>query len=79
MTDSAVRVRRIFFGIEHDDQKWLVLEGSVDGCAPVTKRVTISMAAYVADPTLLESARAKLIADVTEYHANYLALQGLSI
>ncbi len=72
-----VIVKRVLFGNEHDDQKWIVLEGSIEGCAPVTKRVTIAASAYVADRSILETHRTKLIADVTEYHANWLALQSI--
>lgn len=71
----SAKWRRVKIGNEHDDQKWLVLEGYVDGCPPVTKRVTISVAALVTDPGLLEASRSKLLADVNEYFANYQLLQ----
>lgn len=72
-----VTVTRIIPETEHERQKWYVLEGSVAGVPAVTKRATIAVAALVSRPELLEQTRAKLIADVTEYHANYLALQNL--
>ncbi len=75
---SEVKVKRVMLESEHDNQKWYVLEGSVEGVPSVTKRVSISVAALVQRPQLLDQARAKLISDVTEYHANYLALQAIN-
>jgi hypothetical protein len=74
---SNVKIERVMLNDEHDNQKWYVLQGSVDGVPAVTKRTTIAMAALVARPALLDEARAKLLEDVAEYHANYLALQSL--
>lgn len=74
---TTVKVERIMLDNEHDNQKWLCLRGSVEGVPAVTKRVTIAVAGLVVRPQLLDEARAKLIADVTEYHANYLMLQAL--
>jgi hypothetical protein len=69
--------RRVMLESAHDNQKWLVLEGYIDGVPAVTKRVSIAVAALVANPGLLETARTKLLSDVNEYHANFLALQSL--
>ncbi len=79
MTGMAleVKTRRIEPADEHERQKWYVLEAYVDGVPAVTKRVSVAVAALVSRPALLDDARAKLIADVTEYHANYLALQAI--
>jgi hypothetical protein len=77
-TMSNITVTRVMLSSEHDNQKWLVLEGSVEGVPAVTKRVSIAVAALVSRPSLLEEARAKLVSDVAEYHANYLALQALA-
>lgn len=77
--DIEVKTRRVMLTTDHDNQKWVVLECYVDGCPVVTKRATVSVAAYVARPAILDEARTKLVADVTEYHANYLALQNLEI
>lgn len=75
---AEVKVERILSGDPHTDQKWFVLQGSVPGSPESTwKRVSIAVAALVQRPQLLESARTKLIADVTEYHGNFLALQEL--
>ena len=74
---TEVIVTRVPLKTEHDNQKWLVLQGAVEGVPAVTKRVTIAMPALVADITLLDRAREKLISDVTEYHANWLVLQNL--
>ena len=73
----TVNVRRVMLPTEHENQKWYVLEAAVEGVPAVTKRVSIAVAGIVTDPTIVERARAKLIADVTEYHANYLVLQSL--
>lgn len=74
---SEVMTRRVMLSSEHDNQKWYVLEGYVDGVPAVAKRLTIAVTALVSRPELLEQARTKLISDVAEYHANYLALQAL--
>jgi len=73
----SAQTRRVMLATEHDNQKWYVLEGYVDGVPSVTKRLTIAVTALVSRPELLEQARTKLINDVNEYHANYLALQAL--
>jgi hypothetical protein len=70
-----ITVTRIIPPDPHEAQKWFVLEGSVIGVPAVTKRVSIAVAALVQDPSILTRARAKLEADVAEYHANYLFLQ----
>lgn len=62
---------------DHDNQKWYVIEGYVDGVPAVTKRASIAVSAIVYRPEILEEARAKLVSDVSEYHANYLALKAL--
>ena len=74
----TVNTRRVMLKTEHENQKWYVLEGYVEGVPAVSKRVTIAVTALASRPALLEQSRTKLIADVTEYHANYLALQALA-
>lgn len=71
----SVQIKRVLLDTEHDNQKWLVLEGSIDGCPSVTKRRSINTAALVSGSLTLESEKAKLIADVEEYYARYLAVQ----
>jgi hypothetical protein len=71
----SVAVKRVLLGNDHDDAKWLVLEGSVDGVPQVTKRRTINTAALASGHVTLDQERAQLIADVEEYHARYLAVQ----
>jgi len=71
----VIVVKRVFLGNDHDDTKWLVLEGSVEGVPQVTKRRTINTAALVSGATTLADEKAALIADVTEYLARYQALQ----
>jgi hypothetical protein len=58
----------------HTDQKWLVLEGAIEGCPQVTKRRSINTAALVDGSLTLESEKAKLIADVEEYHTRWVAV-----
>ncbi len=72
-----VKTRRVMLKTEHDNQKWLCYEGYVDGVPAVTKTLTISAAAYAQRPEILADALAKLEADVAEFHANWLALQGI--
>jgi hypothetical protein len=71
----SVKVERILLGNDHDDTKWIVLQGSVDGCPAVTKRRAINSAALVSGALSLPEEKARLIADVEEYHARFLALQ----
>jgi hypothetical protein len=70
-----VNVKRIVSGDDHDDAKWLVLEGSIDGFPQITKRRSINTAALVSGDLNVESEKAQLVSDVQEYHARYLALQ----
>jgi hypothetical protein len=72
-----VKVTRRKFGDEHQDQKWFVLVGSIEGCPAVTKVDTISMAALADGSVLLAERIAKMKADVAEYYANYQTLQSL--
>lgn len=71
----SVIVKRVLLGNDHDDAKWLVLEGSIDGMPQVTKRRTINTAALVSGDLTIAAERAQLIADVEEYHARYLAVK----
>lgn len=71
----TVTVKRVVIGNDHDDAKWLVLEGSIDGVPEVTKRRTINTAALVSGDLTVGTEKAALIADVEEYHLRYLALQ----
>jgi len=59
----------------HTDQKWVVLEGSVTDVPQVTKRRSINTAALVDGSLALADEKAKLIADVEEYHARWVAVQ----
>jgi hypothetical protein len=71
----SVTVKRVLLDTEHDNQKWLVLEGSVADCPAVTKRRTINTAALAAGTLTLADEKAKLIADVEEYFARWQAVQ----
>jgi len=71
----VINIKRVVIGNDHDDAKWLVLEGSVEGVPAVTKRRTINTAALVSGATTLEAEKAALIADVEEYHARYQSVQ----
>lgn len=70
----TVIVKRVLIGNDHDDTKWIVLEGSVEGVPQVTKRRTINTAALVSGDTTLADEKAALIADVTEYLGRYQAV-----
>ncbi len=71
----TVQVKRILLGNDHDDSKWLVLEGSIDGVPQVTKRRAINTAALASGDLSISIEKALLIADVEEYHSRFLALQ----
>jgi hypothetical protein len=70
--EKPIKVKRIPSGDEHVDQKWIVLEASK---GPVTKRRAIDTASLYAGQVTLAQEKAKLIADVEEYHGRYLAVQ----
>lgn len=68
-------VRRVPFNDEHMDQKFLVLEGYIEGMPQLTKRITINTAA-LADGTLaLADVKARLISDVEEYQERWKAVR----
>jgi hypothetical protein len=71
----SVSVKRVLIGNDHDDAKWIVLEGSIEGCPQVTKRRTVNTAALVSGDLTLAAEKAQLIADVEEYYARYQAVQ----
>ena len=71
----SVQVKRIRLDTEHDNTKWVVLEGFVDGIPAVTKRRSINTASLVDGSRTLADEKAKLIADVEEYLARYNAVQ----
>ena len=70
-----VNVRRVLLGNDHDDTKWLVLEGFVGGVPEVTKRRAINTAALASGALTLAAEKARLIADVEEYLARWNAVQ----
>lgn len=72
---SDVKIRRIQLDTEHENQKWLVLEGYVDGVPEVTKRRAINTAALAEGKVLLADEKARLIADVQEYLQRWTAVQ----
>lgn len=72
---STINVRRVQLPTEHENQKWIVLEGSIEGCPQVTKTRTINTAALADGSLTLADERARLIADVQEYHTRWLAVQ----
>jgi hypothetical protein len=73
-SESTIKVRRVSLGSEHEDQKWLVLEGYIETCPQVTKRRTINTSALADGSLTLAGEKAKLEADVAEYHARWLAV-----
>lgn len=70
-----VKIRHVASGDEHLDQKWLVIEGYIEGCPAVTKRVSMNTAVIASNPGHFEEKKAKLIADVEEYYVRYNAVQ----
>lgn len=71
----TVKISRVPFNDEHLDQKFLVLQGSIDGMPQLTKTVTINTSALADGSIALADAKAKLIADVLEYQARWDAVQ----
>jgi hypothetical protein len=71
----TVQISRIPFEDEHMDQKFLVLEGSIEGKPQLTKRVSIDTASLADGTKILAEVVAKLIADVEEYEARWNAVQ----
>lgn len=71
----TVKISRVLLPTEHENQKWLVLQGEVEGVPAVTKRRTIDTASLASGALSLETEKAKLVADVEEYHARWLAVQ----
>jgi hypothetical protein len=71
----TVKVSRRLLPTEHENQKWLVLVGEVEGCPQVTKTRSINTAALASGATTLEAEKAALIADVEEYYERWTALQ----
>ena len=70
-----VKVTRVSLGNEHDDAKWIVLQGEIDGIPEVTKRRSINVAGLVSGALSLDSEKAALIADVEEYAVRWSAVQ----
>lgn len=71
----SVKVRRVPFEAEHENQKWLVLEGSIEGKPALTKRVTINTAALADGSVKVDDVVQKLTADVLEYEARLAAVE----
>jgi hypothetical protein len=70
-----VKITRVPFNDEHMDQKFLVLQGLIDGHPQLTKTVTINTSALADGTLVLADIKAKLIADVEEYHTRWVAVQ----
>lgn len=71
----TVTIKRVTAGNDHDDTKWLVLEGSIDGIPAVTKRRTLNTAALASGDLVLADEIATLRADVEEYAARLIAVE----
>lgn len=72
-----VNVSRRKFGDEHQDQKWFVIVGSIEGYPAVTKVDTISMSAIATGAVSLDARIEKMKTDVAEYYANVQAMTQL--
>lgn len=66
-----IKIRRVPIGDEHLDQKFVVLEGYVEG-TPVAKRVTINTAALVDGSLSIITEKEKLRATISEYLGRWL-------
>lgn len=71
----SVKVSRVLLPTEHENQKWLVLMGEIDGCPEVTKTRSINTAALADGSLTLDAERAQLVADVEEYFVRWQAVQ----
>ncbi|HEX7114965.1 MAG TPA: hypothetical protein VF193_07520 [Steroidobacter sp.] len=74
---SEVKVRRVKFDNEHDNQKWYCIEGYIEGVPAVTKRDTINIAAIASGDVSLQERIDKMKADVAEYYERLKALEQL--
>lgn len=72
-----VKVVRRTLPTDHENQKFFVIEGSIEGFPAVTKVDTISMSALASGAVVLADRVAKMKADVAEYYANVVALESL--
>jgi hypothetical protein len=71
----TVKVSRVILPSVHENQKWLVLKGEIDGCPEVTKTRSIDTASLASGALSLDSEKEKLIADVEEYFIRWQAVQ----
>lgn len=74
---SEVKVRRVKSDSEHENQRWYVIEGYIEGVPQVTKRDTINIAAIASGDVSLEVRVARMKADVAEYYQRLQALEQL--
>jgi hypothetical protein len=77
VTPTDVRIRRISSANEHEAQKWLVIEGSLEGCPAVTKRESINVAALASGDLVLAERVQKMRDDVVEYYGRWLELANI--
>lgn len=71
----TVKVSRVLLPTDHENQKYLVLKGEIDGCPQVTKTRSINTAALASGALSLEAEKQQLIADVEEYYGRWQAVQ----
>lgn len=74
---SDVKVRRIKADSEHENQRWYVIEGYIEGVPQVTKRDTINIAAIASGDVSLDARISKMKEDVAEYYQRLQALEQL--
>ena len=70
-----IEIKRVELPTEHENQKFLVLEGSVEGSPELTKRRVINSAALASGALLLADEVAALRADVAEYYERWMTVQ----
>lgn len=73
----TVKVRRVLSEDNHYNQRWYVLEGSIDGEPTLTKRDAINIAAIASGDIVLQDRIDKMKADVAEYFVRLQALRNL--
>lgn len=71
----TVKIRRITLDTEHENQRWYVIEGYVDGCPAVTKRDTINVSALADGSIVLADRINKMKSDISEYYERWQMLQ----
>lgn len=73
----TVKVRRVLSDDDHYNQRWYVIEGSIEGEPTLTKRDAINIAAIASGDVVLQDRIDKMKADVAEYFERLRTLRNL--